>query len=300
MNDPLREKVFSVGGRYIFKERKGEEIMNNLTVKGTQEFLGKEIPVIEGGFGEGKKVILAKTIAEIHEMRTDKVNALIRDNIDEFENGVDILDLKTKPCQGYVLENNLFTKAQWGNAKNIYLLSEQGYMALVMLMRTEKAKEIRKKLRKEYFTMREIIKSDSYMIQNPVERALAWIEEEKIRQKQQLQLEQQKPLVDAYKQFLDTGDNMDFATLGKHLGIGRNKLMAKLREWKVLQGEIIFYQGQEWKSDKYNIPYQKFIDRGLFVVKQKRIKTGQYKSVTLVTPLGATAIAKKIKKEGLI
>ena len=208
--------------------------------------------------------------------------------------------MTTKPCQGYVLENNLFTKAQWGNAKNLYLLSEQGYMALVMLMRTEKAKEIRKKLRKEYFTMREIIKSDSYMIQNPVERALAWIEEEKIRQKQQLQLEKQTPLVDAYKQFLDTGDNMDFATLGKHLGIGRNKLMAQRREWKVLQGEIIFYQGQEWKSDKYNIPYQKFIDRGLFVVKQKRIKTGQYKSVTLVTPLGATAIAKKIKKEGLI
>ena len=127
-----------------------------------------------------------------------------------------------------------------------------------------------------------------------------------IEQKEQLlqqankTIEKQKPLVDAYKQFLDTGDNMDFATLGKHLGIGRNKLMAKLREWKVLQGEIIFYQGQEWKSDKYNIPYQKFIDRGLFVVKQKRIKTGQYKAVTLVTPLGATAIAKKLKKEGLI
>ena len=127
-----------------------------------------------------------------------------------------------------------------------------------------------------------------------------------IEQKEQLlqqankTIEKQKPLVDAYKQFLDTGDNMDFATLGKHLGIGRNKLMAKLREWKVLQGEIIFYQGQEWKSDKYNIPYQKFIDRGFFVVKQKRIKTGQYKAVTLVTPLGATAIAKKLKKEGLI
>ena len=127
-----------------------------------------------------------------------------------------------------------------------------------------------------------------------------------IEQKEQLlqqankTIEKQKPLVDAYKQFLDTGDNMDFATLGKHLGIGRNKLMAKLREWKVLQGEIIFYQSQEWKSDKYNIPYQKFIDRGFFVVKQKRIKTGQYKAVTLVTPLGATAIAKKLKKEGLI
>lgn len=127
-----------------------------------------------------------------------------------------------------------------------------------------------------------------------------------IEQKEQLlqqankTIEKQKPLVDGYKQFLDVGENMDFGTFAKHIGIGRNKIMAQLREWKVLQGEIIFYQGQEWKSDKYNIPYQKFIDRGFFVVKQKRIKTGQYKPVTLVTPLGATAIAKKLKKEGLI
>ena len=39
---------------------------NELIVKATQEFLGKEIPIIESGFGEGQKVILAKTIAEIH------------------------------------------------------------------------------------------------------------------------------------------------------------------------------------------------------------------------------------------
>lgn len=29
--------------------------MNNLVVRGTQEFLGMNIPVIEGGFGEGQK-----------------------------------------------------------------------------------------------------------------------------------------------------------------------------------------------------------------------------------------------------
>lgn len=91
--------------------------MNELQVKGTQSFMGKEIPVVEGGFGKGQKVILAKTIAEIHGMRIGKINELINTNIDEFEFGVDILDLKTKPYQGSVLENNLFTKAQWGTNK---------------------------------------------------------------------------------------------------------------------------------------------------------------------------------------
>lgn len=135
-------------------------MLNELIVKGTQKFLGKEIPVIEGGFGEGKKVILAKTVAEIHGIKVKEINKLINNNIKEFKFGIDILDLKTGSYEEPVLQNGLFTKAQWGNSKNIYILSEQGYFALVQLMKTEKAKEIRKQLRREYFKMRETIKNN--------------------------------------------------------------------------------------------------------------------------------------------
>lgn len=38
--------------------------MNKILVKGTQEFMDKEIPVVEGGFGEGKRCLTDKTIAE--------------------------------------------------------------------------------------------------------------------------------------------------------------------------------------------------------------------------------------------
>lgn len=136
---------------------------NELTVKGTTNFMGVELPNIYGGFGKDQKCILAKTIAEIHGVLLYKINELINNNLDEFELGVDILDLKTYPLQGYVLENGLLTNAQWGNAKNIYLLSEQGYFALVMLMKTEKSKEIRRQLRKEYFNMRKVIQSDKQL-----------------------------------------------------------------------------------------------------------------------------------------
>ena len=132
-----------------------------LIVKGTQEFLGKEIPVIEGGFGEGQKVILAKTVAEIHGKSLGKVNELINNNIEEFNFGIDILDLKADSLKESVLKSGLITKSQWGNSNNIYLLSEQGYFALVQLMKTEKAKEIRKELRREYFKMREEIKNNN-------------------------------------------------------------------------------------------------------------------------------------------
>ena len=58
--------------------------MKELIIKGIQEFMGKEIPVIEGGFGEGQKVVLAKTIAEIHGVELKEINKLINNNIDEF------------------------------------------------------------------------------------------------------------------------------------------------------------------------------------------------------------------------
>ena len=68
--------------------------MEELQIKGTQNFLGFNIPVIEGGFGENQKVILAKTVAEIHGEDLKRINQIINRNRDEFEDGIDILDLK--------------------------------------------------------------------------------------------------------------------------------------------------------------------------------------------------------------
>lgn len=133
-----------------------------IEVIGTQEFLGKQIPVIEGGFGEGEKVVLAKTIAEIHEVELRKLNELINNNIDEFEEEIDILDLKWNENFAILAKDNgFYTQNALNASSNIYLLSEQGYMALVSLMRTEKAKELRKKFRREYFAMRKVIKEES-------------------------------------------------------------------------------------------------------------------------------------------
>lgn len=110
--------------------------MNEIKINGTQKFMGIDIPVVEGGFGENCKVILTKTIAEIHEMKVKDVNKLINSNIDEFEFGVDILDLKTGDYKEPVLQNGILTKAEYGNSNNVYLLSEQGYMLLVGFMKT--------------------------------------------------------------------------------------------------------------------------------------------------------------------
>lgn len=140
--------------------------MNTIKVNGTQNFMGIDIPIVEGGFGENCKVLFTKTIAEIHEMKVKEINKIINSNIDEFEFGVDILDLKTGDYKEPVLQSGILTKAEYGNSNNIYLLSEQGYMLLVGFMKTEKAKEIRKKLRREYFTMRQVINSNERLKAN--------------------------------------------------------------------------------------------------------------------------------------
>ena len=140
--------------------------MNQLTSfkeRGVTEICGVKVRVIEGGFGEGKRVLTAYQIADVHEMPVSEVNRIITDNIDEFENGVDVLELLDMGTTHIEIENNFGTKIGVAT-KRFYILSEQGYMALVSLMRTDKAKEIRKQVRREYFIMRDIIKSDEQML----------------------------------------------------------------------------------------------------------------------------------------
>jgi phage regulator Rha-like protein len=141
--------------------------MTPVILKGKTEFMGIEIPVIEGGFGEDEKVVLAKTVAEIHDMELKKVNELIKNNTDEFEAGIDIIDLKYNEAFAVVAKDSgIYTQNALNASQNIYLLSEQGYMALVGLMKTEKAKELRKKFRREYFSMRQAIKQKPMCIED--------------------------------------------------------------------------------------------------------------------------------------
>lgn len=130
--------------------------MNNLVLKEKQEFMGIQIPVIEGGFGEGQKVILAKTVAEIHEVSTPDINKLINRNIERFTIN-DLLDIKN--CQSLSDQQFLsmgFTKMQISKAENIFLLSQRGYTKLVAMMdnSNDKKWDVMNNLIDDYFSMK--------------------------------------------------------------------------------------------------------------------------------------------------
>lgn len=233
--------------------------MTKLTVLETQNFLGMNIPIIEGGFGEGQKVILAKTVAEIHGIELKKVNELINNNIDEFEFGIDLINLigvlTTDPYLKEELLKCGYTKQGLGSTigqnGNIYLLSEQGYMLLVGFMRTEKAKEIRKQLRREYFAMRTALQQrpmDSYMIEDPVKRAERWIEERKEYEQEKQKrieaeaiIEEQKPKIEYYDKVMSDKHLITTTCIAKAFGMSAKKLNHILSE----QG-LIYKQGNAW------------------------------------------------------
>lgn len=146
----------------IFKKEVAEDAgvismdieITEIKVVGEQTFIGKRIPVIEGGFGEGKRCLTDKAIAEIHNQPVGEIRRLINDNLKRFKESVDLIDLKHMG-DTHLFINLDFTKAQVGNSKHIYLLSERGYAKLIKIMDTDLAWEIHDELIDRYFSMRE-------------------------------------------------------------------------------------------------------------------------------------------------
>ncbi len=132
--------------------------MNELTIRGTQPFMGKEIPVVLGGFGQDKKCISDKTIAEIHGIAEREVRRRITDNIKRFHENVDYIDFMQRVGQAHTLEllkNIGYSQQSIVQAAHIYILSERGYAKLIKIMDTDLAWEIHDKLIDEYFELRD-------------------------------------------------------------------------------------------------------------------------------------------------
>ena len=126
---------------------------------GKQEFMGKEIPVIIGGFGEDNKVVTDKMIAEIHNITTSDVRKAINRNIKRFKENIDVIDLKSSSSGDDLIIQLGYSKQQALQAEHIYILSERGYSKLIKIMDTDLAWEIHDKLIDDYFTLREVVKN---------------------------------------------------------------------------------------------------------------------------------------------
>lgn len=120
--------------------------MNGLKVIGEINVCGKTIKHIEGGFGEGCRIITAKDIALEHEVELKDLNGLINDNITRFtENDLINLLKGSESLRYFAKENGLIGS---NRTKDVFVFSEIGYRKLVNLM---KNKSIGETILKEYF-----------------------------------------------------------------------------------------------------------------------------------------------------
>lgn len=115
-------------------------------------------------------------------------------------------------------------------------------------------------------------------------------EEREKRKELEAVVEEQKPLVSFANKVSNTKDLINMGEMAKllkdkHIDIGRNRLFAILREEGILM--------------KSNVPYQQYIDRGYFEVKEA-VKENSYGNkvfpTTYVTGKGQLFLTKEIQK----
>ena len=126
-----------------------------LKVNGIVNVKGMKFHDIEGGFGEGKKAMLAKEIAEIHGRELKFINQNINRNIKRFTKGIDIVDLKGTEFEVTLSNHGIYTQNAINRRDNIYLPSERGYSKLLKILEDDFAWEQYDKLVDGYFKMRE-------------------------------------------------------------------------------------------------------------------------------------------------
>lgn len=135
--------------------------MSNLILKGKTKVEGMEFNHIEGGFGEGKKSMLVKDIAEIHQREVKFINQNINRNRKRFRNNIDIIDLKGSEFEVALNDHGILNQNAINRSENIYLLSERGYSKLLKILEDDFAWEQYEKLVDGYFNMRQAVKESS-------------------------------------------------------------------------------------------------------------------------------------------
>lgn len=125
-----------------------------IKINGLKEIAGMKFHDIEGGFGEGKKAILAKEIANIHGRELRVINQNIERNKLRFKDGIDIIDIKGTGFEITLSDHGIYNQNSINRSENIYLLSERGYAKLLKILEDDVAWEQYEKLVDGYFNMR--------------------------------------------------------------------------------------------------------------------------------------------------
>lgn len=199
---------------------------------------------------------------------------------------------------------NMFTESTYisdrGREYRNVLMNRDGFTLLAMGFTGNKALDFKLKYIEAFNNMEDYIKNqntlqvtnDSYMIQDPVERAKRWIEEQQEKQELEQQVQLQAPKVEMAEKLLEAPEaNISMADFSKVLAnygvkMGRNTLMKELRN----SGWLL----------QNNTPSAKAMEREIFQVYEKVVKTSigtKVQPVTTITPKGQEFLIKRVTRK---
>ena len=174
-----------------------------------------------------------------------------------------------------------------GNQKTT-VLTEDGLYEACMLSRKEIAKPLKKEIKKYLKSIRLTgaaipIGDEKKMVSHYFSSLSQDLQGQIVNEL----IEKNKELQQFYDDLINTEGLYHMNTTAKELRIGRNTLFAYLRG-----KSIMFYQ------DGANIPYQRFMNQGLFRVIESPCADGKYRPTTYATKKGLEYIRKLLRKDG--
>lgn len=176
-----------------------------------------------------------------------------------------------------------------GSSHKQWFVKEQGLYEILMQSRKPIAKEFKKEVKQ---ILKQIRLTGGYVEQDREAEFIdnyfpSFDESTKLSMIQDLlkQNKEFKPKADAYDEFLNADGYISFNKAAKGLKLGRNKMMAFLRN-----KEVLFKDGLD------NLPYETYITRGYFRVAYRNGKNGRLHGTTYVSPKGIDYIRKLYKQ----
>lgn len=185
-----------------------------------------------------------------------------------------------------------------GKEYPMYYMNRDGFTLLAMGFTGKKALQFKLQYIQAFNKLEaqaKQLQQDSYMIEDPVQRATKWIEEEQQRQQLATENEQLKPMAEIGAKLTASEQTISinqFAKLLQSNGVdtGRNRLF----QWLRSNGYLIS------SPLDYNLPTAYSMSLGLFEVEEKPYMVHgetQLGRTTKVTPKGQTYFFKKLTKQ---
>ncbi|MEK5175110.1 phage antirepressor KilAC domain-containing protein [Heyndrickxia sp. FSL W8-0496] len=203
---------------------------------------------------KGQPVVTLKDIDDVHGRPEGTASRNFRKHKEKYIENEDYFFVKPIDVQ-----NDEIRQSEIHNS-GTYLLTESGYLMLVKSFTDDLAWQVQRKLVRTYFNVKQMVSNItySYMIDDPVERAKAWIKEQEEKKRietEKLMLEQKvaefEPKITYYDEILKSTDIVTITQIAKDYGMSGQAL-----------NELLHEEGIQYKQSGQWLLYRKYQDKG--------------------------------------